>query len=249
MKIHNKIVLITGAALRLGREIALSLASGGAEIIIHYNRSRGPAERLKNQIEDLGRAAHLLACDFNTRGAGTEKKIQTFVKKIYGLVPRVDILINNASIFHPTPVGKIHENTWDEMLNVNLKVPFFLSQEIGMRMKKKGRGKIINIVDSMIARPKAGYLPYNVSKAGLHMMTVTLAKALAPEVQVNSVAPGPILPVKGMTPKQKKAVADKTLLKRFGDPQDICAAVEFLVEGTDYVTGAFIPVEGGSIIA
>lgn len=248
MRLKDKYVLITGASLRIGKEIALFFSSRGAHVIIHYHRSRKAAAALKNEIEQSGSEAFLASCDFGFHGRLIERQITSFVKKVLTLVPRIDVLVNNASVFYPTPAGKIREKEWDEMLTVNLKAPFFLSQEIGKRMVKQGSGKILNLVDWTILRPKKNYLPYTVSKAGLHVVTQTLAKAFAPQVQVNSIAPGPILPVRSMSRREQKKVAQGTLLKRFGDPQDICAAVQFLTEGTDYVTGALIPVDGGSLL-
>lgn len=239
---------MTGAAKRIGHEIALTLASGGASIVVHYHGSHAEALSLKKQIEALGGDAMLIRADFSSRKKHILSVLERFVKEVYARVPRVDILVNNAAIFYPTPLGSIREADWDQFLTVNLKTPFFLCEQIGMRMFRAKRGKIINLVDSAVLHPAARYIPYAISKAGLIVATRGLAKALAPYVQVNAVAPGPILPSRGMKAGEKRKVAAKTLLKRFGDPGDIAETVRFLIEGSDFITGAVIPVDGGGSI-
>ncbi len=248
MNLQGKTVLITGAARRIGREIALTLVRRGARILIHYRDSKADALLLQAEIQTMGGEALRVKADFSHRPRPLLPVIQKFINEIYQKVANIDVLVNNASLFYPTPFGAIKESDWDAFLAVNLKVPFFLSQEIGKRMMQQKRGKIINLVDWTARRPHPKYLPYAISKAGLAAATEGLAKALAPHVQVISVAPGPILPTKDMKPNEKKAVAGRTLLKRFGHPKDIANTVRFLIEDTDFMTGAFIPVEGGSLL-
>ncbi|HXV27832.1 MAG TPA: SDR family oxidoreductase [bacterium] len=245
MDLHGKNVLITGSARRIGREIAIKLARSGACLLLHYNHSESQARSLKKEIESLSAKALLFRCDLSPRGKPLVSTLQTFFKQLNRAVPRIDILINNASVFYPTPFGKITEKDWDHFMTVNLKAPFFLSQAVGQRMLRQKSGKIINLLDAAVSRPQADYLPYAISKAGLWTATAGLAKALAPYVQVNGIAPGPILPSKGMTPRGRRAIVKKTLLKRFGHPEDIAEAVRFLIEGTDFITGTVIPVDGG----
>ncbi|HTL47364.1 MAG TPA: SDR family oxidoreductase [Verrucomicrobiae bacterium] len=240
-------MLITGGALRIGRAIALDLARQGAVIVLHYNRSAQHARALQKEIRSLGGEAVLAQADFAR--APSAAAVSKFVKQLARKAGRIDVLVNNASIFYPTRLDRVRQKDWDDFMNVNLAAPFFLARELGLAMKKRKSGKIINLVDWTAFHPHPDYLPYAISKAGLQAATVGLARALAPEVQVNSIAPGPILPSRGMTAAQKKAVTQRTLAKRFGAPADIAAAVRFLVEGTDYVTGACIPVDGGSLIA
>lgn len=247
MKLQGKTALITGAAQRVGREIALALACAGANIVVHYRHSGRPALALKKEIEKLGASAHLVPADFSPLHS-LRPVIRNFVREVYRKAGGVDILINNAAIFYPTPFGQITERDWDDFLTVNLKAPFFLSQEIGRRMLQQKSGKIINLADWTGLRPAARFLPYTISKAGMISMTQGLAKNLAPHVQVNAILPGPILPPPGgMTAKEEKAAAGKTLLNRFGNPKDIAHAVRFLAEA-DYMTGALIPVEGGALL-
>lgn len=246
MELAGKTVLITGAAQRLGKEMALHLAACGAHIILHYRSSKKAALALAQEIEAYGVRCIPVQADF------TEpikiSAIQAFVKKVYQLSKTIDVLINNASIFYPTPLGKINDKDWDAFIAINLKTPFFLAQEIGARMVKQGSGKIINMIDCAIYHPRADYLPYTIAKGGLATATVGLARALAPKVQVNGIAPGPILPPKGGKGKNMNKIINTTLLKRFGTPEDIVATVRYLIEGTDYVTGEIITVDGGSLI-
>jgi pteridine reductase len=246
MILQGKTALITGAAKRIGRQIALSLASDGAVIVIHYRDSRKEAETLREEIQGLGSEAFLIQHDFSSGASGMDS-VKKFTRNLSRLAPPVDILVNNASIYYPVAFKKIRQKDWNDFMRVNLEAPFFLAREIGMKMFKRKAGKIINLTDWSHERPSADYLPYHISKAGLAAATKGLAKALAPHVTVASVAPGPILPPVGGKAGTTKGIAAKTLLKRFGRPEDIAAAVQFLIQ-TDYITGAVIPVTGGSEI-
>jgi NAD(P)-dependent dehydrogenase (short-subunit alcohol dehydrogenase family) len=164
------------------------------------------------------------------------------------LLGRVDILINNASEFFSTPIATVTEAEWDRLLDVNLKAPFLLSRALGMERVKQGGGKIINIADVSAFRPWVDFIPYSVSKAGLVTLTQGFAKALAPRVQVNAIAPGTILPpVTGWTSRQREQTLQSIPLKRFGAPDDVTRAVLFLIE-SDYITGTVIPGDGGKSI-
>lgn len=248
MNLKGKTALVTGGARRIGREISLALASRGVCVLIHYNRSAKEALRLRDDIRALGGRAETVSLDFFS-GKSVLPGLRKFTASLDRRYSPVDILINNASVFYPTPLAEISESAWDEFLTVNLKVPFFLAREIGVRMLRRKTGKIINLADWTAQRPYAKYLPYCISKGGLITATKGLAKALAPCVQVNAIAPGPILRAEGMTRAAEKAVLKKTLLGRFGHPRDIARTVLFLCESTDFITGAVIPVEGGSLIA
>jgi pteridine reductase len=242
MKLSGKTILVTGAAKRLGREIALSLSVQGATILIHYRSSAKEAKSLQKEIQTLGSQAFLCPFDFGDRRSGLQKRIKSFVK---GLPVAVDALVNNAAIYYPTPFGKMTEDAWDDFLTTNLKSPVLLAQEIGVQMLKRKKGSIVNIVDIAGENPFKDHLPYSVSKAGLICATKSLAKELAPHVCVNAIAPGPILePSNGVTPALKKKIAEKTLLKRFGSAKDIADAVQYLLTA-DYVTGQILRVDGG----
>ena len=246
MKLSGKVVLITGAAKRIGRSVALRLAARGAVIAAHYNTGIREARLLKSEIEKQGGEAHLFQADFSFSGKPLLACVKNFLKKVNSELPRIDVLINNAAIFYPTPFGKISERDWDDFLTVNLKAPFFLAHETGKKMLAQKSGKIINLVDWTGERPYPDFLPYAISKAGLIAATKGLAKALAPHVQVAGIAPGPILPAEKVSPARRKKAVAHSLLKRYGSPEDIAETVRFLIEGTDFITGSILSVDGGA---
>jgi NAD(P)-dependent dehydrogenase (short-subunit alcohol dehydrogenase family) len=237
MNLKGKNVLITGAAKRIGREIARQFAARGARVLIHYHSSRKEAETLAREIKGRLYRADLFKLN----------EIQRMTRKILKEVGAVDVLVNNASIFVKTPFGKITESDWDRILSTNLKAPFFLAQELGMRMKRKGAGRIINIADWAGLRPYTGYLPYCISKGALITMTQGLAKTLAPEVLVTAVCPGPILPPPDLPREERERAAKKTLVGRWGSPEDIARMTVFLAE-QDFVTGSYHLVDGGEFL-
>jgi len=244
MEICGKTTLITGAAKRIGRAIALALASEGMNLILHFGRSAWEARQTQKEAERLGVGVHLIQADL-----GKFSGINRLIRESFRLSPRIHVLINSAAVFYKTPLGRIREKDWDEFFGVNLKAPFFLAQAVGLRMVRQKEGKIINLADWTAFRPYTRYLPYCASKAGLVSVTQGLAKVLAPYVQVNAIAPGPILPAKGVTRKENQQVIKRTPLKRFGEPGDIVETVRFLIKSTDFVTGAVLPVDGGNLIA
>ena len=244
MELLGKTALVTGGAKRIGKAIALALAREGMNLLLHYHHSLREAKETQREAECLGAGVHLLQADL-----GSFAGVQRLLRKSFQASAEIQVLVNNASIFYPTPLGRIREKDWDPFFDVNLKAPFFLSQAVGLKMFKRKQGKIINLIDWTAFRPKTSYLPYCASKAALAAVTEGLAKALAPHVQVNGIAPGPILKARGSTAKDNKKVADRTPLKRFGEPGDIAEAVRFLVKSTDFVTGAILPIDGGNLIA
>ncbi len=244
MKPKGKVALVTGSAVRLGKAIALALADQGAHIILQYRTSEKEARAVAAQIKRKKVYAHLLQCDLSN-----SHQVEQLAHQALALLGRVDILVNNAAEFFRTPISSVTEAEWDRFLDVNLKAPFLLSRSLGLEMVKRREGKIINIADVSASRPWADFIPYSVSKAALATLTQGFAKALAPEVQVNAIAPGTILtPVTGWTHQQRERTLRLIPLKRFGAPDDITRAVLFLVEN-DYITGAVIPVDGGKSIA
>lgn len=243
MRLSGKTILITGAAKRIGRAIALELARSGGQILIHYNKSAGEARELKRELESWGARAWLCPLDLSNV---TVKSIRAFVRK---LPVAVDALVNNASAFYPVPIGKLNDKNWNDFMTVNLKAPVFLAQELGLQMVKRGEGRIVNVGDLAGENPFQNFLPHSVSKGALHVATKSLAKELAPNVLVNAVLPGPILePPFGMSAPAKKRTAAQTLLKRFGQPEDIAKAVRYLLEA-DFVTGELLKVDGGKSIS
>ncbi len=244
MEIQGKTALITGAAKRIGRTVALALAEEGMDLLLHYHRSEREARQTQKEAECRGVHVDLLKADLSRF-----TDVQKLIRSAFRQSPRISVLINNASIFYRTPLGRVREKDWDSFFDVNLKASFFLAEAIGRRMVSQGEGKIINLIDWTAFHPHPDYLPYAASKAGLVALTQGLARALAPRVQVNGIAPGPILPAQGAKPIDNRKIIQRTPLKRFGDPRDIAEAVRFFVQSTDFVTGAVIPVDGGNLIA
>jgi NAD(P)-dependent dehydrogenase (short-subunit alcohol dehydrogenase family) len=239
MDIGKSKALVTGAALRVGREIALTLARAGAMIFLHYRGSREAAERTAEEIRELGAEVVLVQGDLGD-AADTARVAEE--------CREADILVNSASIFPRTPLPDLEFEAWDEIFDVNVRGPFFLATRIGLAMKERGRGTIINIADWSGVRPYQGYLPYCVSKAALLAANTGLARAMAPEVRVNAISPGPVMFPEDMGEAEKEKILRKTPLRREGSPQEVAKAVRFLVEGATFSTGAVLTVDGGRLI-
>ncbi len=238
---HSKTVLITGAAARIGAEISRSLHAAGFNIAIHYRHSAQSAEALAEQLNNLrpNSAATLQADLLNT------PTLNTLVDNAATIWGGLDVLINNASSFYPTPVGEITEAHWDDLMGSNLKAPLFLSQAATTYLKKS-QGCIINIVDIHGFRPMKAHPVYCAAKAGLAMITQSLARELGPDIRVNGVAPGAIMwPNTELDSQVQESILQRTALKRQGKPQDIAKAVKFLVMDGEYITGQVLPVDGG----
>jgi pteridine reductase len=240
----GKIALVTGAARRVGKAIALALADRGAHVVITYNTSGAEALATLREIE--ARGVQGLAVQGNiTRSSD----VDTIVLQAIERFGRIDILVNNASNYYKTPFDTLTEEQWDDLVGTNLKGTFLVSKRVGDEMLRAGAGKIINLADWAGFRPYKDYLPYCVAKAGVIALTTALAKTLAPHIQVNAVAPGPVMLPEGFSDHLREAIVRATPLKRIGAPSDIAQTVVFLVEGSDFITGAVIPVDGGRLIA
>lgn len=243
MILKNKVVLITGGAVRLGRAICLELSQAGAHLFCHYHSSSEEAVKLQDEIEQGGGRIHLYRADL-TQLSG----ISATVAEAMQIFGRIDVLINNAALFFKTPLGTVTEKDWQTFHDLNSKAAFFMAQEVSGPMLKQKSGKIINIGDTAALSPFPAYLPYSMSKAGIIALTVGLAKALAPHVQVNAINPGPVMIPENYSAEDRQFSINQTLLKREGSAQDIAKTVRFLIEGSDYITGAIIPVDGGRAI-
>ncbi|NOG45731.1 MAG: SDR family oxidoreductase [Calditrichaeota bacterium] len=239
MELKNKTALITGGAIRLGRAICLDLARAGTNIFCQYFSSDEAAGSLVEEVQNIGGKIKTFKIDLTDEGA-----IHTTSDEAINTFGRIDILVNNSALFYPTPVGKITEKDWNTFHELNLKAAFFLSQEVGMLMKKQGYGRIVSIGDISFESPWPNFLPYTLTKAGINTMTKGLAKALSPEVLVNCVNPGPVLLPDDFNQEQIDKALERTLLKKEGSADDIAKTVRFLIE-SDYITGASIPVDGG----
>jgi len=238
---QNKVALITGGARRIGAEIASTLHENGFNLALHYRNSRSDAQALQKQLnEKRPDSVTLIQADLhNTAG------LNTLVKSTVDNLGRLDVVINNASSFYPTPIGKATENNWDDLIGSNLKAPFFLAQAAAPALKKSN-GCIVSIVDIHSERPLKEHPIYCMAKAGLAMMTKSLAKELGPEIRVNGVSPGAILwPENEMDQLTQQRIVSRSFLKRQGSASDIAQAVLFLVKKAPYVTGQIIAVDGG----
>jgi NAD(P)-dependent dehydrogenase (short-subunit alcohol dehydrogenase family) len=245
MELKGKTALVTGAAKRVGREIALGLARRGANIVVHYNSSAADARRTVAEIKKLGVDAMAVKAD-----QSNARQVRAACTQALKHFDTIDVLIASAAVYRKTPFDTLTEADWDTHIDANLKGPFLWSLEVGRHMKKRRiAGKIILFADWAAIRPYADYLPYCVSKAGVICLARSLAKALGPRVQVNAIAPGPVLLPPDFTKAEKRAVINATIVKRMGSPQDIVNSVLFLIEGSDFITGHTLMVDGGRLIA
>ncbi len=239
-ELAGRVALVTGAAHRIGAAIARTLHGAGMNVVLHYRRSREAAERLRAALEARRPGSVRLAAADLTRF----EALAPLVEEAAGAWDRLDVLVNNASSFYPTPFGSVTEAQWEDLIGTNLKAPFFLTQAAAAHLRASG-GCVVNLVDIHAERPLAGHPVYSIAKAGLAMLTRALARELGPEVRVNGVAPGAILWPEGMDADTKRRIIERTALKRRGDPLDIARAVLFLVREADYVTGQILAVDGG----
>jgi pteridine reductase len=243
MELKGRVALVTGAGKRVGRAIALALAARGAAIAMHYRSSRTEAEEGVARITAQGGTARAFAANLESVA-----EIERLVDALLAAFGRIDVLVNCASIFYRKPLEELTERDWDINLDTNLKAPFFLAKLAGTAMRRQGAGKIVNIGDWAGIRPYNNYLPYTVSKAGLIGLTRALAKALAPEVQVNCVALGPVMPPADYDAAEVARLRQATLTKTLGSPEEVARAVLYLCEGTDFATGGTLMLDGGRLL-
>jgi pteridine reductase len=241
----GKTLLITGGARRVGATIARTLHGAGANVVVHYRNSAADAEKLAAGLNDArARSAATFQCDLLDVDQLAE--LSGFTVGRFG---SLDILVNNASTFYPTPLGQITAAQFDDLIGTNLKAPLFLAQ-IAAPALRKSRGQIINIVDIHALRPLRDHTTYCVAKAGLHMLTRSLAKELGPEVRVNGISPGPVMwPEHGADDPQRAKIIERTILKRMGSPEDIARTALFFAAQAPFVTGQILAVDGGRSVA
>jgi pteridine reductase len=240
----GKTVLVTGAARRVGATIARVLHGAGANIALHYRSSAADAERLAGELTATrAGSVSLMECDLldvTQHAALIAATLQAF--------GALDILVNNASTFYPTPVGEIAETDWDDLIGTNLKAPLFLAQAAASALHARG-GLIINLADIHGMRPLRRYPVYSIAKAGLIMLTRALARELGPHVRVNAVAPGPVMwPEDGLDPALEAKIIERTALKRTGSALDVARACLYFAADAPYVTGQVLAVDGGRSI-
>lgn len=239
----SKVVLITGGAKRVGAEITRELHQQGADILLHYNTSATEALTLQSELNHL-RPNSVVLAQANLLDIDTLPTLVTAALDHFG---RLDVLINNASGYFPTPLGQINLAQWEALMGSNLKAPLFLSQAASDALRAS-QGCIVNITDMHIERPKKNYMVYSAAKAGLVSLTKSLAQELAPTVRVNAVAPGPVLwpdDNQEFDAAYRQQVVNQTLLKRSGEPSDIAKAVKFLIFDAPFITGHVLAVDGG----
>ncbi|OAI42929.1 short-chain dehydrogenase [Rhizomicrobium sp. SCGC AG-212-E05] len=234
-----KNVLVTGAAKRLGRAIALDLAQAGWNVAIHYNGSETDAQSAAETARQSGVKAEILQADLSQ-----ESETATLVSRAAAAIGPLTALINSASLFENDDWQSATRKSWDDHIEVNLRAPLLLSQLFARQLPGGQSGNIINLIDQRVLKPTPQFLSYSVSKAGLYWLTTTLAQGMGPDIRVNAVGPGPTL----KNPRQSDADFDRqrdaTILKRGADPSDICAAVRYLLDAPA-VTGQMIAVDGG----
>lgn len=237
MALAGKTVLITGAARRVGRSLALGVAAAGGNLVIHFGHSRNEAENLKTEIRTLGQQAHLLQADLAD------------VDQVGSLIPRaleygpLFALVNNAAIFEPLDWNETRLEDWNRNLMINLTTPFLLSQTFARSLPDGANGRIVNILDWRSERPGADHLPYTISKAALAALTRSLAQAFAPRITVNGLALGAILPpIHGQADEK---IINNVPARRWAELEEVNQALLFFLEGPTYISGEIMHVDGG----
>ncbi|HTQ14472.1 MAG TPA: SDR family oxidoreductase [Rhizomicrobium sp.] len=232
-------VLVTGAARRLGRAIALDLARDGWDVAIHYNSSDADAQSAAEEARKAGRNATTVKADL-----ADEDATRDIVARASAGIGPLTALVNSASLFENDTWESATRESWSAHMQVNLRAPFLLSQAFARQLPAGAEGAIVNLLDQRLFKPDPQFLSYGVSRAGLHWLTTTLAQALAPRIRVNAVAPGPTLKAAAQSPAHFVRERQSTVLGRGSDPGDICGAVRYLL-GARAVTGQTIVVDGG----
>jgi len=243
MNIDGKTALITGGAHRVGKVITLGLAQKGANVVVNYNTSAEPANQTAAEARALGVGSLAVQCDVSSHD-----QVKGMIASAFEQFGGIDILVNSASWFQKTPFPMEDFSDWFKVIDILIHGSMYCANALAPIMKARGEGAIINIVDRSAWHPFRGFAAHSVGKAGLLAFTRQLAVELAPEVKVNAVSPGPVLPPPGYPDEKAERVAQGTLLKRWGTPKDVADAVLFLIE-SDYITGEVITVDGGEQIA
>jgi len=240
----GKTVLITGGARRVGASIARTLHGAGANLVIHYRKSATEAGALAGELNAArARSAQIIQADL--LDVGKLPALVEFAVRGFG---GLDVLVNNASTFYPTKIGEITPKAWDDLMGSNLKAPLFLSQAAAPALKQS-RGLIINLVDIHALRPLRDYTVYCCAKAGLHMLTRSLAKELGPEIRVNGISPGPVMWPEHGDEAARQKIIQRTILQKMGTPEDIARTALFLAASAPFITGQILAVDGGRSVA
>ena len=241
----GKTVLITGGARRVGAAIGRALHGAGANLVVHYRKSANEVAQLADELNGA-RAKSVVTFQADLLDIGKLPALVEFAVRSFG---SLDVLVNNASTFYPTKIGEITPAAWDDLMGTNLKVPLFLSQAAAPALKKSA-GLILNIVDIHALRPLRNYTVYCAAKAGLHMVTRSLAKELGPEVRVNGISPGPVLwPEADGDSATRAKIIQRTILQKMGTPEDIARTALFFASQAPFITGQVLAVDGGRSVA
>lgn len=238
MELRGRAGLVTGAGIRVGRALAVGLGAQGMTVAVHYHASDAGARETLRQIERAGGRGCLIAADLTSEGAA-EQLIDDVVRQLGSL----DVLVNSSAVMERTPLGTVTAAKWDAMMALNLRAPFLLAQAAAPHLSRV-RGAIVNIADLAAFETWPAYIPHGISKAGIVYLTRALARTLAPNVRVNSIAPGTVLLPEEWAPEDAAKLNETTPLGRLGSPDDVVGAMLYLLSA-DYVTGETLIVDGG----
>ena len=242
MRLEGAGALVTGAGRRIGQAIAIGLARAGCDVAVHYHGSASGAEQTARAIRGAGRRAELVQADLTDPHAA-----RGLADQAARVLKRLDVVVNSAAIMVRQPVEDVTPESWDATLDLNLRATFFVSQGAIPHLRR-AKGKIVNIADLAGLEPWPAYVPHCISKAGVIMLTKALARALAPDIAVNAIAPGAVLLPEAWDEQSREHIRETTPLDRLGAPTDVVAAVRFLLADTDYVTGTVLVIDGGRLI-
>jgi len=242
VRLDGAAALVTGAGTRIGQAIAIGLAQSGCDVAIHYHGSAEGAEGTARAVRAAGRHAELFQTDLTDPRAARGLAADAARR-----LERLDVLVNSAAIMVQERVEDVTPESWNKTFDLNLRAMFFVSQGAIPHLRR-AKGKIVNMADIAGLEPWPGYVPHCISKAGVIMLTKGLARALAPDIAVNAIAPGAVLLPEGWDHQARDHIRETTPLKRLGAPDDVVAAVRFLLESTDYVTGTILVIDGGRLI-
>jgi pteridine reductase len=239
MDLRDRVALVTGAGRRLGRAFARGLAGRGMRLAIHHNASSSGAEELRREVEAAGGRAACFAADLTDAKAASG-----LAARVVGEFGQLDVLVNSAAVMRRLSFEETTPEEWDAIFAINLRAAFFVTQGAASALRT-ARGKVVNIADLSGIQPWPGFVAHSVSKAGIVMLTKVLARSLAPEVTVNAIAPGAVLVPEEYDEQERDRLARSTPLRRLGSPDDAVAALLYLLEGGDFVTGEVLAVDGG----
>lgn len=242
MRLEGAAALVTGAGTRIGQAIAIGLAQSGCDVAVHYHGSAKGAEETARAVKGAGRRVELLPADLSDAAAA-----RALGDQAARALKRLDVVVNSAAIMVRQAVEAVTPESWDATLDLNLRAMFFVSQGAIPHLRR-AKGKIVNMADIAGMEPWPAYVPHCVSKAGVVMLTKALARALAPDIAVNAIAPGAVLLPDDWNEQAGEHIRETTPLDRLGSPADVVSAVRFLLSGTDYATGTVLVVDGGRLL-